>query len=131
MSAARTHKTRNILKDGIANRKPFKLSNLVGVHAKGHECGIGRMSAAGPEEVKDFLDGIEAGDIDFIVYSYHTPIAWHTSRGWVVTGHRYSASTNSQLSAVESMLSTYDYTEHSWVRPYRVAGKSYAVSDIV
>lgn len=119
------------LKTGITDRKPFNLGNVTGRMVEGHECGIGRMSAAGPEEVKDFLDGIEAGSIDYAVYSYQTPIAWHTDHGWVVTSHRYSASTNRQLSAIESVLSTYDHSAGSWVRPYRFAGKRFDMEDIV
>lgn len=38
--------------------------------------------------------------IDYIVYSYYTPIQWHAANGWVRIGHNFSAiSTKHQHSA--------------------------------
>lgn len=35
----------------------------------------------------------DANAIDYVIYSYHTPIAWHTPDGWVIPPVKYSIST--------------------------------------
>jgi hypothetical protein len=35
----------------------------------------------------------EVNHIDYVVYSYATPIAWHTPNGWTVPDARYSITT--------------------------------------
>lgn len=44
--------------------------------------------------------------IDYIVYSYHTPIAWHhKAHGWIENPNTYSKTTADHKSAVRAALS--------------------------
>ena len=43
---------------------------------------------------KVFQDLIDSSDVDYVVFSYSTPIAWHTPDGWVVPPVRYSVTTS-------------------------------------
>jgi hypothetical protein len=48
----------------------------------------------------------EANEIDFIVYSYTTPIAWHsTASGWTCPPDRYSVTTSHHQSLIRKVLS--------------------------
>jgi hypothetical protein len=49
-----------------------------------------------PEGWRAVLDrDMEAGEVVFYVYSYHTPIAWYLSTGkWVVPPVKYSSTTS-------------------------------------
>lgn len=37
-----------------------------------------------------------AGDISYVIYSYATPIAWRTSRGWVIVTRTFSVTTGAR-----------------------------------
>lgn len=41
-----------------------------------------------------FYADADANRIDYIVWSYGTPIAWHTEDGWTMPDARYSATTS-------------------------------------
>lgn len=48
----------------------------------------------------------EAEDrIDYVVYSYYTPIAWHTPDGWTVPPVRYSPSTTRHQAVMAELVS--------------------------
>lgn len=47
----------------------------------------------------------DAGRIDFVVWSYGTPIAWHTENGWTMPDRRYSATTSRHQSQVRRGIS--------------------------
>jgi hypothetical protein len=32
--------------------------------------------------------------MDYVVYSYHTPIAWHTPEGWYIVAQKFSQTTS-------------------------------------
>lgn len=50
-----------------------------------------------PEDAKRLQDGLDAGMVDYIIYSYKTPIAWHhRTDGWIDPGHGYSQATKSK-----------------------------------
>ena len=52
---------------------------------------------------EDFYD--RANFIDFVVYSYDTPVAWHDSkRGWVFPDVKYSVTTSKQQGSVRYAL---------------------------
>jgi hypothetical protein len=46
------------------------------------------------EHAKALLADAGKGDVDYVVYSYSTPIAWHTPKGWVVPDVKYSRTTS-------------------------------------
>ena len=71
----------------IATRQEFKASALMGTFA---HIGAGRLQ--GKELATYQADKI---GIDFIVYSYGTPIAWHTFNfGWYVVEQKFSPTTS-------------------------------------
>ena len=79
----------------IAERMDFQGSNLRGERvgrALRRSFGTGRAS-------RDTVDAMDAAwnadTLDYVVYSYATPIAWHdTVSGWHVPSDRYSVSTS-------------------------------------
>lgn len=72
----------------IANREPFKTSGALFADTYSH----GTAGYLSREE----LDAYHADliDIDYIVYSYSTPIAWHTPSGWHVVKQKFSPTTS-------------------------------------
>jgi hypothetical protein len=42
---------------------------------------------------------------DYVVYSYRTPIAWHTPDGWVMPNEKYSVTTTRHQSRISTALS--------------------------
>lgn len=50
-----------------------------------------------PEDYKEYTDRGYAGMIDFVVYSYSTPIVWHDKeKGWIDPGHGYTQTTKAK-----------------------------------
>lgn len=50
-----------------------------------------------PEDAKRLDDACNAGFVDYIIYSYATPIAWHhTEDGWIDPGHGYTQTTKAK-----------------------------------
>lgn len=60
----------------------------------------GRHNLAGtgimrnPAEVEQLVKASEAGRLEYVVYSYSTPIAWVIDGTWVRTTERYSVTTS-------------------------------------
>jgi hypothetical protein len=85
----------------ISTRQEFKASALSGVNA--NESGLlgsfGRLNA---EEFAQFKqDEIR---VDYIVYSYGTPIAWHTLGGWYVVEQKFSQTTSKHQGLVRRAI---------------------------
>jgi len=74
--------------DLIASRIAFTGNNLYGVVVPydGHI-----QSGQLPQE---FREQLKLDRPDFIVYSYATPIAWHSSSGWFMPNCKYSVTTS-------------------------------------
>jgi len=74
--------------DLIADRIGFTGNNLYGVVTPydGHI-----QSGQLPQE---FRDQLKLDRPDFIVYSYATPIAWHSDKGWFIPEVKYSVTTS-------------------------------------
>jgi hypothetical protein len=73
--------------DAIRNREEFKThGSLMGTT---HKSGAGRLNR---EENDLFVN--DWCDIDYVVYSYATPIAWHNSKtGWHIVNQKFSVTT--------------------------------------
>ena len=86
MTTTRTSNTK--AGDYIANRIAFTGNNLYGVVVPydGHI-----QSGQLPQE---FRDQLKLDQPDFIVYSYGTPIAWHSNSGWFMPNCKYSVTTS-------------------------------------
>lgn len=77
----------------IANREPFTNStgSFRGVSGDKANNGTGLMPK---DEAYDYLAQKMWGFIDYVVFSYATPIAWYSNRdGWHVTKEGYSMTT--------------------------------------
>ena len=81
----------------ISNRSPFKSSALSASTRQPY--GSGWLN-------HQELMQLEAdhADIDYTVYSYATPIAWHTPRGWHVVAQRFSVTTSKHQSKVRQAV---------------------------
>lgn len=76
----------------IATRQEFKASALSGinVNTSGLQGAYGRLD---PEEFARFKEAETR--VDYVVYSYGTPIAWHTEAdGWYVVEQKFSVTTS-------------------------------------
>lgn len=85
----------------IATRQEFKASALSGVNANssGLQGGYGRLD---PEEFARFKE-VET-QVDYVVYSYGTPIAWHTIDGWYVVEQKFSPTTSKHQTYVRRAI---------------------------
>ena len=70
----------------IATRQEFTASALSG---STYSLGAGRLRG---EELEKFYQ--EVNFIKYAVYSYGTPIAWHTLGGWYVVEQKFSQTTS-------------------------------------
>lgn len=78
----------------IRSLKPFKSGGALSARS-------GNMGQTGLLNTAETnLYGIDANSIDYVVYSYATPIAWHTPNGWHVVEQKFSQSTTRHQSLV-------------------------------
>ena len=75
--------------DLIADRVGFTGNNLYGVVTPYNE--IVRLTGQLPIE---FEQQLKLDQPDFVVYSYNTPIAWHSDKGWFIPEVKYSVTTS-------------------------------------
>jgi hypothetical protein len=86
----------------IATRQEFKASALSGtnVNASGLNGAYGRLDY---EEFAKFKN-VET-QVDYVVYSYGTPIAWHTDTyGWYVVEQKFSVTTSKHQNYVRRAI---------------------------
>ena len=81
----------------IATRQEFRASALEG-RAGGS---ISPSHRLGEAEANHF---ISASGIDYTVYSYDTPIAWHTMEGWYVVVQKFSVTTSKHQNYVRRAI---------------------------
>ncbi len=53
---------------------------------------------------EQFAADVEA--IDYLIYSYDTPVAWHTPAGWHLVSQKFSATTSCHQGQVSRGLAT-------------------------
>lgn len=76
----------------ISRRQPFTTSGALRGGAPGSWPEHGRLPAGHKAAL---VDSVAAGTVDYVVWSYGTPIAWHrTDTGWTIPDVRYSATTS-------------------------------------
>ena len=85
----------------IATRQEFKASALSGVNvnAQGLSGAFGRLDAQEFARIKQ-----DETRIDYAVYSYGTPIAWHTAEGWYVVSQKFSVTTSKHQNYVRRAI---------------------------
>lgn len=77
--------------EAIRDLKPFKTNGALYAMDGGglHRGASGRLSGV---DLDVFL--FDLVEIDYIVFSYNTPIAWHTPAGWHKVAQKFSATTS-------------------------------------
>jgi hypothetical protein len=98
MTTTRTSNTK--AGDLIADRVAFTGNNLYGVVTtyNSDDYTFGRLP-------QDFRDQLKLDKPDFIVYSYGTPIAWHSNSGWFMPNCKYSVTTSKHQNYVRRAVS--------------------------
>jgi len=80
------------LSEWLADHEPFK--NAGGTFRGGEWTSETGRLYLHPEDKVEYTDRGYAGMIDYVIYSYSTPIAWHDKeKGWIDPGHGYSPTT--------------------------------------
>jgi len=87
MTTTRTSNTK--AGDLIANRVAFTGNNLYGVVTP-----YDSVTYTTGQLPIEFQDQLKLDRPDFIVYSYSTPIAWHSNSGWFMPNCKYSVTTS-------------------------------------
>lgn len=85
----------------IATGQEFKASSLSGVNANvsGLSGAFGRLNA---EEFAQFKQ--DETRVDYVVYSYGTPIAWRTNEAWYVVEQKFSVTTSKHQNYVRRAI---------------------------
>lgn len=82
--------------ENIRDRKPFETYGALKATKEDGRPGLYWQSGqlSGPD-LKAFQDHSETGTIDYVVWSYATPIAWHsTIWGWHRVAQKFSRTTS-------------------------------------
>jgi len=98
MTTTITTRRFDVIAKHLANREPFRTHGAL--RAETFSYGAGRLPA-------DWWNTFTArvNVIDYFVYSYQTPIAWHdTEAGWVVPDERYSQTTSVHQGRIRAAL---------------------------
>lgn len=83
----------------IATRQDFKASALEGWRGTASKESA-RMSR-GKLNVEEWRKLIDSAEIqDYVIFSYDTPIAWHTSNGWYIVSQKFSVITSKHQDCV-------------------------------
>ena len=87
----------------IETRQAFQASALKGVNVneRGLLGAFGRLDA---EEFAKFKQ--EETSVNYIVYSYDTPIAWHSAKGWYIVAQKFSVTTSKHQNYVRRAISS-------------------------
>ncbi len=89
--------------NAIRNREPFTVASVTGSEFWN---GPGRLTGAAIVQLDTDRD-----DIDYVVQSYNTPIAWHRASddAWVLVFDKFSVTTSQHLSRIRSALTGISY----------------------
>jgi len=81
----------------IATRQQFQASALSGIQGRSNYYGqLNNEEVAQYEKVRD--------SIDYVVMSYQTPIAWHSSEGWYVVSQKFSVTTSKHTNYIRRAI---------------------------
>lgn len=78
--------------EAIRDREPFKTSGSLEAGDLAYY-GTGRLDS---HEIDAYYR--DRATMDYIVYSYATPIAWHSENGWHVVTQKFSSTTSKHQS---------------------------------
>jgi hypothetical protein len=87
----------------IATRQEFKASALEGWQGTASKesalSGRGRLDSLETLKLQSVAD-----TIDYVVFSYDTPIAWHSEQGWYVVEQKFSVTTSKHQNYVRRAI---------------------------
>lgn len=92
--------------DSIRDRMNFIASSLSGWEGRSNT--YGQLSQEEIEKYESVRDSI-----DFVVLSYRTPIAWHSSEGWYIVKQKFSVTTSRHQGIVRRALNSKGLVEVS------------------
>jgi len=92
--------------EAIQNRTNFIASSLSGW--EGRSSTYGQLSQDEIEQYESVKDSI-----DFVVLSYRTPIAWHSSAGWYMVKQKFSTTTSRHQGIIRRALNSKGLVEVS------------------
>lgn len=89
----------------LASLTPFHTTNIVG-HDNPWDWGNpGNWWSYSDPEFQKFQYDLTTRGIDFVVYSFSTPIAWHVKGGdWIIPIRKYSPTTSKQQNQLRNAL---------------------------
>jgi hypothetical protein len=89
----------------IENRLDFRASALEGWEgtASRQSAKTGRLNQL---EGDKLLSTADTGTIDYVVFSYDTPIAWHSAEGWYVVEQKFSVTTSKHQNLVRRAVAS-------------------------
>lgn len=103
-SKPRSHAARMDLIVHIRERVPFTTSGSLSAEAVGSD-GVWRAGRLEGSDLATFHAHNDAFQIDYVVLSYSTPIAWHsTVHGWHVVEQKFSVTTSAQQGIVRQAV---------------------------
>jgi hypothetical protein len=89
----------------IATRQDFRASALQGWEGTASkESAISGKGRLNDEEMSKLLEVVDS--LDYVVFSYDTPIAWHSSEGWYVVAQKFSVTTSKHQNGVRRAISS-------------------------
>lgn len=99
-----TTSTRNAA-DLISKRQPFATSGALSGATPGATLSHWDLGRLPRDPANAIMIDHLSGSLDYIVYSYGTPIAWHrTDTGWTVPDVRYSVTTSRHQGVVRQAV---------------------------
>lgn len=90
-----------LTRQAIRDLKPFNTSGALSARTSVNDFGI--LPA---QYVRPLRDSIRDHNLDYVVYSWETPIAWHDDYGWHNPPVKYSATTSAHQSVVRLAITT-------------------------
>lgn len=95
---------RQAMADAISESRDFECHGAVKGKA-GDPNGVGyELGMLGGDMLDQFRRDVNAGTVDYVVYSYATPMAWHTPFGWEVNRNKYSVTTSRHQGAIGAAI---------------------------
>lgn len=99
--------TKRVIANGVTELAPFRAASMSGRAIGEFDDNAGRMPEPAASE---FKAAVRSGRVDYAVYSYGTPIAWH-HKGvdtWTLSGEHYSVTTSNHQSLTRLAIT------HGW-----------------
>lgn len=100
----RSKSTLATINHGIATRSPFRAPSTLSAAPESAPFDTGRMSPADAATLRQHVQ--DNGGTAYVVRSYATPIAWHTTaHGWHVPDATYTATTARHIARIREAIS--------------------------